>query len=95
MKKLPIGPIVIGLALIGLIGGYLLPRATHSAQTQPPSVVVVPGNTATFERPADRFTAVAPAVSPAPPILAPGEDPPVHREPGAINYAEKGVLPPL
>jgi len=27
--------------------------------------------------------------------LAPGEDPPAPREPGAINYAEKGVLPAL
>ena len=94
MKKLPIGPIVIGLALTGLIGGYLLPRATRS-RTQPPSIVVVPGSAATVKLPADRFTAVAPTASPVPPVLAPGEDPPVHREPGAINYAEKGVVPAL
>ena len=79
MKKLPIGPIIIGMVLLGLIGGLLLPTKGPPLQAQDIAVVAVP--------------VVTPSPSPPPP--APGQDPPARREPGAINYADKGVLPAL
>jgi len=94
MKKLPIGPIIIGILLLGLIGGLLLLSKGPPPQAQDIAVVTVPGDTASpIPLPATAAPAVAPSPSPSP--LAPGQDPPARREPGAINYAEKGVLPAL
>jgi hypothetical protein len=93
MKKLPIGPIVIGMVLLGLIGGLLLLTKGPPPQVQDIAVVTVPGNTSPIPLPATAAPAVAPSPSPSP--LAPGQDPPARREPGAINYADKGVLPAL
>lgn len=93
MKKLPIGPIIIGILLLGLIGGLLLTKGPPP-QAQDLAVVTVPGDTASpIPLPITAAPAVAPSPSPSP--LAPGQDPPARREPGAINYAEKGVLPAL
>jgi hypothetical protein len=94
MKKLPIGPIVIGMVPLGLIGGLLLATKGPPPQAQDIAVVTVAGDTASpVPLPATAAPAVAPSPSPSP--LAPGQDPPAPREPGAINYAEKGVLPAL
>ncbi|HSI17813.1 MAG TPA: hypothetical protein VK980_08595 [Sphingomonas sp.] len=94
MKKLPIGPIIIGMVLLGLIGGLLLLTKGPPPPAQDIAVVTVPGDTASpIALPATAAPVVAPSPSPSP--LAPGQDPPARREPGAINYAEKGVLPAL
>jgi hypothetical protein len=93
MKKLPIGPIVIGMVIIGLIGGVALMPAKKPA---PPALTIVsapsPDGTA-------RSASSSPSVVPTPPPQAEtsdsGRDPPARREPGAINYADKGVLPAI
>ena len=93
MKKLPIGPIVVGMMIIGLIGIFLLRTLKQPPATDNIAVVMAAptANVATVAPPAN---AAAPTAQPTT-ELAPGEDPPAHREPGAINYADKGVLPAL
>jgi hypothetical protein len=96
MTKLPIGPIMIALALLGLIGAFLLFPAKKPAVTETFSVVSAPGTDANVAQfPAHAMAGAPTAPTPAVPTLTPGEDPPVHREPGAINYADKGVVPAL
>lgn len=92
MKKLPIGSIVVGMVIIGLIGAFLLMPAKHPPATDNIAVVMAPPTAAMVVPPA--ANAAAPTAQPTA-ELAPGEDPPARREPGAINYADKGVLPPL
>ena len=95
MKKPPIGPIVIGIALLGLIGGFLLLPAKPPSPRPTLSVVTAPQGVANaVQPPAKSAPAMSPAANATAP-LAPGEDPPARREPGAINYADKGVLPAL
>jgi len=95
MRKLPVGPIVIGIALLGLIGGFLLLPGKSPPAPPALSVVTAPQGRANLVQPPAKS---APALSTTPNAaapLAPGEDPPARREPGAINYADKGVLPAL
>lgn len=92
MNKLPTGPIVIGMVIIGLVG------CLASLRPKPPTasdnlVVIKAAPTARAAVMMNR-TIGAGTAQPAR-ELAPGEDPPVKREPGAINYADKGVLPAL
>lgn len=94
MGKLPIGPIIIGMVLLGLIGSFLVLIERPSPMAQNIAVVTVPADTAGAV-PLPTRSAPSVTASPSPRPLAPGEDPPARREPGAINYAEKGVLPPL
>ena len=93
MKKLPIGPIVVGMVIIGLVGGFLLWPAKSPPTTGNIAVVVAPP-TASVAAIAPPANTTAPTAQPTA-ELAPGEDPPARREPGAINYADKGVLPAL
>lgn len=96
MRKLPIGPTIVALALLGLIGAFLLFPSRKQAVAETVRVVTAPGAGASIVQPPANVAAGAPTTSPSPaPTLAPGEDPPARREPGAINYADKGVLPPL
>ena len=88
---------VAGVALAGLaVAGRERP-ATPSPTAL--SIAVVPGvSTATpHSGVASRFAMPTPRPTPSP---SPGEtvdsrDPPAHWAPGATNYAELGVLPPL
>jgi hypothetical protein len=93
MRKFPIGPTMVALAVFALIGAFLLRPAKKPAEAQTFSVVSAPGDASVASLPGNT---VAPVAAPSPtPTLAPGEDPPARREPGAINYADKGVLPAL
>jgi hypothetical protein len=92
MKKLPIGPIIVGMVIIGLVGVFLLMPAKQPPPTDNIAVVIAPPTAAIVAPPV--ANAVAPTAHPTA-ELAPGEDPPARREPGAINYADKGVLPAL
>lgn len=97
MKKLPIGSIIIisGLVLLGLIGGFLDLTKGTPPEAQSIAVVAVPAVKARAVASPARFAPPAAASPSPPPQLAPGQDPPAHREPGAVNYAEMGVLPAL
>jgi len=95
MRKLPIGTTIAALALLGLIGAFLLFPSRKQAVAETLRVVTAPAAGASIVQPPAAGDG-APTVSPSPtPTLAPGEDPPARREPGAINYADKGVLPAL
>jgi hypothetical protein len=96
MRKLPIGPTIVAVALLGLIGAFLLLPGKKPAGVETFSVVTAAGADANMVQAPANAGAVVPTASASPtPTLAPGEDPPVHREPGAINYADKGVVPAL
>jgi len=88
---------VAGVALAGLaVAGRERP-ATPSPTAL--SIAVVPGVSTATPRPgvASRFAMPTPRPTPSP---SPGgtvdnRDSPAHWAPGATNYAELGVLPPL
>jgi hypothetical protein len=92
MKKLPIGPIFIGMAIISLIGGLLL--MPPKAPAVPTLYVVTAPSVAASPVQMSGFHGVAPSATQTT-VTDEGRDPPAHREPGAINYADKGILPPL
>ncbi|MDH7973895.1 hypothetical protein QH494_17020 [Sphingomonas sp. AR_OL41] len=96
MGKPSIKMFAAAIALAAMIGGFLILGSPQPPKPPVDSLSVVSAPS-TVPGATWRPTA-GPTATPIPPstnATQRGEDPPGHYPPGAINYAEKGVVPAL